>query len=200
MTATAQPATVRPDAGRPARRGTARPVPRWAERVAHLVPLTVLPSGLWRIALGLGVPLGFAEGSDMTDFPHPVGTPYVFALSVLSECLALLTLGLVRPWGEVFPRWIPLVGGRRVPVAFAVGAASLGAVAVTLIGFAAAANWTDAMAAPEAPEGAAAWLMTLAYAPFLAWGPLLAVVTVHYFMRRVRDGADGTDGTGGGAA
>ncbi|OLT17009.1 hypothetical protein BJF79_18040 [Actinomadura sp. CNU-125] len=178
-------------AARPAaRRATERPVPRWAERVAHLVPLTVLPSGLWRVALGVGVPMGFAEGSDMTDFPHPIGTPYVFALSILSECLALLTLGLVRPWGEVFPHWLPLIGGRRVPVSFAVGAASLGAVAVTLIGFAAAANWTDAMAAPEAPTGAAGVVMTLAYAPFLAWGPLLAIVTVHYFMRRVRGAAE----------
>lgn len=193
MTATVRPANARPANARPdVRPGMSGPVPRWAERVAHLVPLTVLPSGLWRIALGVGVPMGFAEGSDMTDFPHPVGTPYVFALSLLAECLALLTLGLVRPWGEVFPRWLPLVGGRRVPVAFAVGAASLGAVAVTLIGFASAAGWADAMSAPESPDGAAGWVMTLAYAPFLAWGPLLAIVTGHYFMRRTRADRDAT--------
>lgn len=189
MTAAARPAPVPPVPS-----GTARPVPRWADRVAHLVPLTVLPSGLWRIALGIGVPVGFPEGDGMVDFPHPIGTPYVFALSILSECLALLTIGLVRPWGEVFPRWLPLVGGRDVPVAFAVGAASLGAVAVTLIGFSAATNWSDEMSAPESPDGAAEWVMTAAYAPFLAWGPLLAIVTVHYFLRRVREGADGADG------
>ncbi|NKZ08072.1 hypothetical protein [Actinomadura latina] len=163
---------------------TARPVPRWAEWVAHAVPFTVLPSGLWRIALGLGVPMGFAEGSALADFPHPIGTPYVFALSTVAELFALLAFGLVRPWGEVFPHWFPLVGGRRVPVPFAVGAASLGAVAVTLIGLTGASGWTDAMADSDSPRGFAGTVMTLAYAPFLAWGPLLAILTVHYCRRR----------------
>lgn len=30
------------------------PVPRWARWAAHAVPLLMLPSGLWRIALGVG--------------------------------------------------------------------------------------------------------------------------------------------------
>ncbi|MER7547479.1 hypothetical protein [Actinomadura sp.] len=163
---------------------TARPVPRWAYWVAHAIPLTVLPSGLWRIALGLGVPVGFAESSELADFPHPIGTPYVFALSIVAESFALLALGLVRPWGEVFPHWFPRVGGRRVPVPFAVGAASLGAAAVTLIGVTGASGWNDAMADSESPHGFAGAVMTLAYAPFLAWGPLLAILTVHYWRRR----------------
>ncbi|XRQ06940.1 hypothetical protein ACN3XK_62135 [Actinomadura welshii] len=163
---------------------TARPVPPWAERIARIIPLTVLPSGLWRIALGLGVPTGFGADSEFTDFPHPIGTPYVFSLTVLSECFALLAFGLVRPWGEVFPRWFPLVGGRRVPVPFAVGAASLGAAAVTLISVTAAWNWREAMADPISPDGFAEVVMTAAYAPFLAWAPLLVVLTVHYYRRR----------------
>jgi len=32
--------------------------------------------------------------------------------------LALLTIGLIRPWGEVFPRWLPALGRQRAPVAF----------------------------------------------------------------------------------
>ncbi|MEU8799282.1 hypothetical protein [Spirillospora sp. NPDC048819] len=163
---------------------TARPIPPWADRIAHIIPFTVLPSGLWRIALGLGVPVGFAESSQLADFPHPFGTPYVFALSIIAELFALLAFGLVRPWGEVFPRWCPLVGGRRVPISFAVGTASLGAAAVTLIGIAGASNWAGAMSAAESPDGFAAAVMTFAYAPFVAWGPLLAVLTVHYFRRR----------------
>lgn len=70
------------------------------------------------------------------------------------------------------------------PVPFAVGAASLGAAAVTLIGLVGASGWTDAPAADESPHGFAAAVMTLAYAPFLGWGPLLAVLTVHYYRRR----------------
>jgi hypothetical protein len=36
------------------------------------------------------------------------------------------------------------------------------------------------------PTGAAAGLMTAAYAPLLAWGPLLGVATLAYWLRRRR--------------
>jgi hypothetical protein len=163
---------------------TARPVPPWIVWTARITALTALPSGLWRFAMGLGVPLGFAEGSDLADFPHPIGTPYVFALSLIVEGLALLTLGLVRPWGEVFPRWIPFLGGRRVPITAAVTAAGLGALAMTLITVFGVDGWLKEMSVPDAPDGAAAVLMTVSYAPLLAWGPLLMIVTVAYLLRR----------------
>lgn len=60
-------------AGGPAVREAAEPVPRWAVRVAHAIPLCVLPSGLWRVALVLGL-----AGYD-TDCPWAVWErPYVF--------------------------------------------------------------------------------------------------------------------------
>ncbi|MFC0028144.1 hypothetical protein ACFFMM_01235 [Micromonospora chaiyaphumensis] len=96
---------------RTAHRGDGRPAPAWAVRVAHLIPLVVLPAGLWRIALVAGLPIGTPVGVD----PGPGESAYIVALSLVSEGLALLALGLVRPWGEVFPSWLPLVGGRRVP-------------------------------------------------------------------------------------
>ncbi|WP_067488800.1 hypothetical protein [Actinomadura hibisca] len=183
---------------------TARPVPRWAEWAAHAVPLVVLPSGLWRFALGLGVPLGFAEGSDLADFPHPVVTPYVFGLSLVAEFFAFLTLGLVRGWGEVFPRWMPLIGGRDVPALAATGVASLGAVAVSLIFGALGLGWRDAMAAPDSPHGFGALVMSAAYLPLLAWGPLLAAVTVHYYLRRrghsISDNRAGSNTSGNGVS
>jgi hypothetical protein len=45
-----------------------------------------------------------------------------------------LTLGLTRPWGEVFPRWIPSVGGRRVPPALAIVPAAIVSVIVMSAG------------------------------------------------------------------
>jgi hypothetical protein len=58
--------------------------------------------------------------------------PYILSLTLASEALALLTFGLVRPWGAVVPAWIPFLGGRRVPAMAAVIAASLGAFTVTI--------------------------------------------------------------------
>jgi hypothetical protein len=166
---------------------TARPVPRWARWAAHAVPLAVLPAGLWRILLGLGVPMGFSgELARVYEGPDWVLTPYVIVLSLLAEGCALLTLGLVRPWGEVFPRWLPFVGGRTVPVAGAVAAALLGAVTVMWLCVDVMRAWDgpDFMGNPGAPQGLAGWVMALCYAPMLAWGPLLVVVTFAYYRRR----------------
>ena len=163
-------------------------VPRWAHVAAHLVPLTVLPSGLWRLVLGVGIPVGFSgELAEIYAAPGWI-TPYVIVLSLLAEGAALLTLGLVRPWGERIPDSWPLLGGRDVPVLAAVLPAALGAAMITLI------NWTSALmwygpennGDPDAPHGLAGLIMTAAYAPMLAWGPLLGAVTAAYYVRRRR--------------
>ncbi|MEV7097273.1 hypothetical protein AB0M80_30900 [Amycolatopsis sp. NPDC051045] len=58
-------------------------------------------------------------GFDMFGF----GEPILWAglgLAVSAAAGAWLTSGLIRPWGEIFPRWIPLLRGRRVPIRLAV--------------------------------------------------------------------------------
>ncbi|MGW3012278.1 hypothetical protein ACWC9R_26090 [Streptomyces sp. NPDC001219] len=162
-----------------------RPV-RWA---AHAVPLMLLPSGLWRCAVAFGVPSGFAVSHPLhqSNFPGWMSL-YLIGLSLVAEGLGLLTLGLVRPWGERVPRWVPVPGGRNVPVLAAVVPASLGAAAVTVITVVSSFGWEQEMADPAAPRGAAAWLMTACYLPLLAWGPLLGWVTVAYWRRRRSSG------------
>lgn len=162
-----------------------RPAPTWAVRVAHLVPLVTLPSGLWRIALVAGVPLGVA-GQGAPFRPHGWESVYIVSLSLVSEALALLALGLVRPWGEVLPRWLPAVGGRRVPPPLAVTAATAGAVAVTLIwGYAAWGVLVRGNDLGFTPVGFT--LLVACYAPLLLWGPLLLSVTAAYHRRRCHD-------------
>ncbi|MBY8871223.1 hypothetical protein K7640_05100 [Micromonospora sp. PLK6-60] len=156
--------------------------PRWAVRVAHLIPLLVLPSGLWRIALVVGLPIGVSvHGVPIR--PGLGESLYIVSLSLVSEGLALLSLGLVRPWGQVLPHWLPLVGGRRVPPWFAVSTATTGAVALTLIwGYAAwgvAVNGND-LGLP--PAGFA--LLATCYAPLLLWGPLLLLLALNHHHRR----------------
>lgn len=76
------------------------------------------------------------------------GTAYVFGLTLLLVSLALLTFGLVRPWGEVLPRWIPFVGGDRVPRLAAIIPAGAGATPLTLL-----------------------WITAFSKTPLLVWGP-----------------------------
>ncbi|GHG53572.1 hypothetical protein [Streptomyces griseocarneus] len=175
------PARHRP-AGPPGEPAVSRPV-RWA---AHAAALTLVPSGLWRCAVAFGMPSGFAEGTPLheSNFPGPTSLNLI-GLSVFAECLGLLTLGLVQSWGERLPRWVPWLGGRRIPTLAAVVPALLGAAVVTAITVAAACGgWQRQMDLPESPKGALATLMTVCYAPLLAWGPLLALVTVAYYRRR----------------
>ncbi|RCV52112.1 hypothetical protein [Marinitenerispora sediminis] len=186
MTDTAEaPSRRRPDTRASGR--TAPGVRRWVRVLAHAAALTPLPSGLWRVAMGLGVPLGFAPESVLHESNFPGwATWYVIGLSLFAEGLALLTLGLVQRWGEVAPRWIPWAGGRRIPVLAAVLPALAGAAALTVIAAVGASGWNDPdnLAELEYPFGPAYWVQTACYAPLLAWGPLLAVVTIAYWHRR----------------
>lgn len=154
---------------------------RWAVWIAHLIPICLLPSALWRIAMVVGVPVGFSaqELREDYDLPGWNGAVFILGLVVVLELLGLLSLGLVQGWGEVFPRWFPFVGGKRVPILFAAIPASLGALLISLVTFSQLAVWpsTDHTRFP---------LVGVAYAPVLAWGPLLGIITVAYVERRRR--------------
>lgn len=170
-------------------------VPRWTRIAAYAVPFTVLPSSLWRIAAcTFHVPI--AHGAqDFGDVPSWLpGELYVVLLSIVSELLAFAAIGLISPWGEVFPGWIPGLRGRRVPTAAAVVPAALGAAIVTTMSAAvliAAPQGHDIQGRPlpaDFPLTTHDWqglLAIAAYAPLALWGPLLGTLTVAYYRRRV---------------
>ena len=167
---------------RSAFRSTGAPA-RWAVAAAYLAPIVTLPSGLWRFGLVFGASMGVVmDGERMTVGGWEIA--YVIGLSVVAEATALLTIGLVRPWGERAPAWMPLIGGRRVPPGPVVAVALLGSLALTYIWVGAAL----AYAGNEFGDGFAGsgWeaLFVAAYAPLLAWGPLVAAVTFDYWRRR----------------
>ncbi|GAA3234401.1 hypothetical protein ACFO1B_23935 [Dactylosporangium siamense] len=88
-----------------------------------------------RFAWALGIPLGFSS-AQLRDMAAEM--PGIWwggaALGAMGLGGSVLTLGLIRPWGERFPRWIPVLRGRRVPVALAVVPAVVVAMAVTSAG------------------------------------------------------------------
>lgn len=86
---------------------------RWAVVVAVMVPLSY---AVTRFAWALGYPLGISRHL----FDQLGSLRFAGAmLGTLAVGGALLTLGLVQRWGEVFPRWIPFLRGRLVPVGLA---------------------------------------------------------------------------------
>jgi hypothetical protein len=119
----------------------------------------------------------------------------VVGLSAASELLAFTAVGLVSTWGEVFPRWLPGLRGRRVPALAAAAPAGLGAAALTLLWTWTAVSLSLGLRIDGRPQGADAplgfgdWqglVAVAAYAPLLLWGPLLGAVTVSYWKRRHR--------------
>ncbi|GES28241.1 hypothetical protein AB0G60_01065 [Streptomyces angustmyceticus] len=168
-------------------------VPRWAVWAAYATTLTTLPSCVWRIAaMNFHAPL-LEPAKTMVRGHGPVvftGWWYVLALSVVSEALAYLTVGLVSEWGEVVPRWVPGLGGRRVPVLAAVVPAGLGATVLTLLfPYALIMSGLGRMLDGTPGSGVIThgWqtvAFAVAYVPLAAWGPLLGIVTVHYYRRR----------------
>ncbi|RZQ62307.1 hypothetical protein [Amycolatopsis suaedae] len=158
-------------------------VPRWAVIAAWAVPVAALPSAGWRFVTAVSAMAG--DGNPCIPGEHTVWEAlYPPALSVLQLGAALLTVGLVRPWGEVFPRWLPWLGGRRVPVTFAAGVAVAGAIylAVSLL-----VPLLDPGPALPVPAGCEipGWDGALRfYLPLYLWPPLLLAVTAHYVYRR----------------
>ena len=163
---------------------TEQPVPRWAYRLAHMIPLLTLPSGLWRLGLVGGSSMGMLVDGQPA---YLIGTGqkvYVVCLSIFSELVALTAFGLVKRWGEVVPRWIPFIGGLRVaPYAAVIPAVpgALGLIAIWTFGF------RDVFTDHFIPFSSTAWktLMIACYAPLQLWGPALLLLTWAYYRRRL---------------
>lgn len=191
------PATVRLRAAWAAAHTPVPGVPRWARLAALAVPFIVLPSSVWRIAVcTFHLPIA---RDDLAADPGSSGIPglplavYVVVLSVVSELLAFAAVGLIARWGQVFPTWVPLLGGRRVAKPGAAIPAAAGAIVLTLLWTWVAASFLLGRRIDGTPLtdnsvlGFGDWqgvLAVAAYAPLLLWGPLLGAVTIHYWRRR----------------
>ncbi|MER7768252.1 hypothetical protein [Kitasatospora sp. NPDC096140] len=154
--------------------------PRWAVRAAHVAAVTALPAGLWRLGLVAGWHGGYTDAGYRAMGFSGWGAVWPVFLSLFTEALALLTIGLVRPWGTVPPRWVPFVGGHPVNPRAVVLAASLGAAGLAVLWTPFAGWW--AMPGTDMTR-LGHFLVGFLYLPTVAWAPLLAAVTVSYHRR-----------------
>ena len=164
-----------------------------AARWGHIAVLVGLVGPMFytftRYAWVLGFPLGMNEErfrSGQTD-----GTMMgAFSLGTFILVGAILMLGLVQRWGEIFPRWMIGLAGRRVPIALAVVPASLASVLLLVGGI---GIWFDVpqMVANVVATGAVDHELISALVfelgptlLFPVWGVALAVATLGYYYRR----------------
>jgi hypothetical protein len=103
---------------------------------------------------------------------------------------AVLMLGLVQRWGEVFPRWMIGLAGRRVPIALAVIPAALASVLLIVggIGIWAGLGQMLTNAAAAGLQGSdLIGEIIFQLGPtllFPLWGIALAAATLAYYYRR----------------
>ncbi len=157
---------------------------RWG-RVATLVAAAgPLPYGLLRMTWLTPWPVGLPDGSD------PALRLFGLALGVAALGGAVATIGLIRPWGEVWPSWVPVLRGRPVPVRVPVVAGGL--VAVVLL---AASPGMLAIGVAGLGSGELFEAAFLVLFPTLPWGLALAAAVTAYALRR--RGACASCGQGG---
>jgi hypothetical protein len=156
---------------------------RWATYVAVIIPVMYAAT---RWAWALGIPLGISE--EFLREGQEVGLWWAgAALATLAAGGAILTLGFVRRWGEVFPGWIPFLGGGRVPIWFAVVPASLVSVLVTAAGLMFVRLTLTGGLGAILGEGVLGGQNWAALAPELLWplwGAALGAATLAYYYRR----------------
>jgi hypothetical protein len=132
-----------------------------------------------RFAWAFGIPLGIDErllASATARSGGIIGA--AFGLGTVALCGAVLTLGLVQRWGEVFPHWLPRIGGTRVPLALVIVPAGLMSVIITGAGLTfVRLTLTDVFRLD------ADWAMSGPMLLWPAWGVALAAATVAYYYR-----------------
>lgn len=133
-----------------------------------------------RLGWLLGIPVGISQ--EFLDFIAPI-TPIGAGLATLGLGGAALTTGLVLPWGETWPRWIPVLRGRPIPPRFPVVWALAVAMPITSSGLMYIRKILTGQ--QMGPTGAnaeiGAWLPEMLWP---LWGAALAVAALAYLARR----------------
>ncbi|MPV87565.1 hypothetical protein [Georgenia ruanii] len=162
--------------GRPAGWTTPAAAARWG-RVAAYVAATVpavyaLTRFVWMVyPLGIDRELWEAGRSDL------LAGVWLGAFGLVG---AWLTIGLTRPWSRRFPRWIPGLGRRRVPVAAAV----VPACAVALLVLPAGTSMLLSVLDKPAGELAKSWAAVGPTLLWPLWGVALAAAALGYALAR----------------
>ncbi|MCE7984420.1 MAG: hypothetical protein DYG89_24875 [Caldilinea sp. CFX5] len=157
---------------------------KWATSIAVLIPVLYAAT---RWAWALGIPLGVSPEFLQAGQEEGMWLAGA-ALGTVAVGGALLTLGLIQPWGERFPRWWPWLGGKRVPIALAVIPASFVAILVTTAGLmfvrlVIAGNVGVVVPALDINLGEN-WATLAPELLWPLWGVALGAATLAYYYRR----------------
>ena len=151
---------------------------KWATYAAVFIPLIYATT---RWAWALGIPLGITEELLSEGLASGMWLGGA-ALATVGIGGAILTLGLIQPWGEIFPQWIPYWRGKPVPVALAVIPAALISILIISAGLMFIRLALSGVFAEFFGTGNPATYVPELFWPL--WGLALAAATLAYYYRR----------------
>ena len=162
---------------------------RWGRIAVYVAMVAPVFYALTRYAWALGIPLGMTQEYLRAGQESGMWTSGLF-LATFILVVALMMLGLVQPWGEVFPRWMIGLAGRRISIALVVIPAALASV-LLIVGGIGIWNNLAQMVANAVAAGAEGFEligeMIFQVGPTLLFpvtGVALAVATLGYYYRR----------------
>lgn len=173
------------------RAATALRVGRWSTVVAVVIPVGYAAT---RIGWFLGLPVGISR-EFLRRMVEADAVAIGAGLGAMGLVGAVLTIGLVRPWGEVWPGWIPLLRHRTIPARLPAWLALAVSVPITSAGWMYVRKKVTGQ--QVGPDGAGAelgaWLPEMFWP---VWGVALATAALAYLTRRrtgllLRTGPDG---------
>ncbi len=162
---------------------------RWGRTAVIVGLLAPLFYGFTRYAWALGWPLGMTRDYWQQGQEKGLWVSGLF-LATFGVVGAAFTLGLVQRWGEVFPRWMIGLSGKRVPLGLAVVPAALASVLIGVGGIgivAATAQMMQNLQAAGVTGGELVGGLVFQLGPallFPLWGVALAAATLGYYYRR----------------
>lgn len=155
---------------------------RWGRIAVYVAIAVPVVYALTRYAWAFGIPLGMTEEALRAGQESGMWISGLF-LANFGLVGAVLMLGLIQRWGEVFPFWMIGLAGRKVPIALAVIPAALVSVLFLVAGI---VMWTGSSqmvtAAVETEQNF--WIVVGPVMLFPVWGVALAVGTLGYYYRR----------------
>jgi hypothetical protein len=166
--------------------GRARRSAPWWRLCGSGAIAAALPSAIWRLVVGVGVPLGTPASWRTSQHLPGSGTAYLIALSSLQLAAAAATLIVIVPGADRIPARSPIGADRRLPGTLVVSAGVAGVLLVGVVCAASIANWArvDPFRDAEAVTGWAV-LCWACYGVTPLW-PILLVGALVGFARHGR--------------
>jgi hypothetical protein len=155
---------------------------RWGRIAVYVAMLVPIIYAVTRYAWVLGIPLGISMEHLRAGQESGIWISGLF-LANFGLLGAAIMLGLVQRWGEVFPRWMVGLSGRRVPIALAVVPASIVSVLLIVGGISIWSGYDQMVDAAVASEQDF-WIVVGPTLLFPLWGAALAAATLGYYFRR----------------